>query len=72
MRRILQLKSWLALAGTIVPSVLYYENQMELSTVKTVMLFATYVWFDATLLWMGRDQPKDQTVTLDEAPSGTI
>ena len=72
MRCILQWISWLALAGTIVPAVLYYESRMDLSAVKTVMLVATFVWFAATSLWMGRDQPNDETVTLGEAPSGAI
>jgi len=71
MRRIFQLISWLALASTILPSVLYYENRMELNSVKTVMLVATFLWFAATSLWMGHDQPRDPAVTDGEAPSGT-
>lgn len=57
MRRMLQVISWLALAATIVPSLLFYEDRLRLETMKTVMLGATVVWFAATSLWMGREAP---------------
>jgi hypothetical protein len=55
-RRILQVVSWLALAATIVPPVLFLTERMELGQMKTWMLAATIVWFAATPLWMGRER----------------
>ncbi len=52
MRRSLQIISWLALAGTILPSCIFLAGRMELDTVKTLMLAATIAWFVATPLWM--------------------
>jgi len=59
MRLFLQLISWLSLAGTIGPAILYYYDKMELPMLKTVMLAATVTWFVATALWMGREAPSD-------------
>lgn len=52
MRPLLQLASWIALAATLVPSVLYLGGSMPLDTVKTWMLAGTVVWFAATPFWM--------------------
>ena len=52
MRRILQVVSWLALAATIVPSILYLGDSMPLATVKTWMLAGTVVWFATVPMWM--------------------
>jgi len=54
LRLILQLVSWLALAGTVLPSCLFIAGQMDLNNVKTAMLVSTIVWFVATPLWMQR------------------
>jgi hypothetical protein len=54
MRRIVQIISWISLAGTILPSVLYLLGRMELQQSKLWLLAATIVWFAATPLWMGR------------------
>ncbi|MBM4092942.1 MAG: hypothetical protein FJ276_26565 [Planctomycetes bacterium] len=54
MRLLTQILSWLALAGTILPSVLYATGQLELETCKWIMVVATVVWFVATPFWMGR------------------
>jgi hypothetical protein len=56
-RRIAQIVSWIALAATIVPAVLYVIGGVELPRVKTWMLVATAVWFASTPLWMGRKKP---------------
>lgn len=58
-RPILQVVSWLALAGTVLPSCLFVANSMELDSVKTAMLVATVVWFVATPLWMQRNDLAD-------------
>ncbi len=68
MRLFLQLISWLSLASTIGPSVLYYYGIMELPTLKTTMFVATFTWFVATSLWMGRESPNDP----EEAASSVL
>lgn len=55
MRTILQLVSWLALGATILPSILFLSNRLDLEQTKWIMLAATVVWFLATPLWMGHD-----------------
>ena len=54
MKLIAQVVSWLALAATLVPSVLYLSGNVDLSQVKNWMLAATVVWFVAVPWWMGR------------------
>jgi hypothetical protein len=54
MRIALQAVSWLALAATIVPSMIYLGGAMELQVVQAIMLGATIAWFAATPLWMQR------------------
>jgi hypothetical protein len=56
MRRILQTISWVALALSVLPSLLLLAGQIELDQVKWIMLAATIVWFAATPLWMGRQK----------------
>lgn len=51
-RRTLQTVSWLALAGTILPSCIFLAGQIGSDAVKTVMFAATVAWFVATPLWM--------------------
>ena len=55
MRRMLQIVSWVACAATILPSVMYLLNKVDLAQVKWLMLLATIVWFVVTPLWMGRE-----------------
>ena len=54
-RRVLQIVSWAALAGAILPSCLFLAGQMELDTVNAAMFAATIAWFVATPLWMQRE-----------------
>ena len=57
MRRALQVASWLALAGIVLPPMLYFSGTMTHHGVKVVTLVATVLWFVATPLWMGRRSP---------------
>jgi hypothetical protein len=54
MRLIVQIISWLALAATLTPAVLYLAGGLDLAQAKTWMLVATVVWFASVPLWMGR------------------
>lgn len=56
MKAIAQIISWLALAATIVPALVYLGGGIELDRVKMWMLIATIVWFVTVPLWMGRKQ----------------
>jgi hypothetical protein len=47
--------SWLALAGTILPSLLFFADRMPLDQAKLWMLVSTVAWFAATPLWMEHD-----------------
>ena len=50
MRIVCQIVSWLALAATIVPSMVYLGGAMDLDLVKATMLGATIIWFVAVPL----------------------
>ncbi len=52
MKRVAQLISYLALAATLLPAVLFFADKLDLPTVKLWMLAAALVWFAATPLWM--------------------
>jgi hypothetical protein len=54
MKTVAQLISWLALAGTILPALLFFGGSIGLPQVKVWMLIATVLWFVATPLWMER------------------
>ena len=54
MKRAARVVSLVALAGTILPPVLYFTGHVELEAVKLWMLVATIAWFAATPVWMDR------------------
>lgn len=45
MRQIIKIIGYIAIAATILPSILFLAGKMELGTVKIIMLVATIVWF---------------------------
>ena len=55
MRAVARVISWLALAGTILPPLLFFADRMTLDQVKLWMLVATVAWFVATPVWMDRE-----------------
>jgi hypothetical protein len=52
MRKLLQLASSLALAGIVIPPILYFTGGLTHDAVKSVTLVATILWFAATPFWM--------------------
>jgi hypothetical protein len=50
--------SWLALAGTILPAVLFVNDRMTLSRMQLWMLVATVAWFASAPTWMERGDEK--------------
>ncbi len=61
MTNLAKIVSLVALAATIVPSLLYYTGTIDHPAVKWTTLAGTAVWFIATPLWMGRELPVDAT-----------
>ncbi len=59
MRSPAKILSFVGLAATIVPCVLYFTGAIGHDAVKWTALAGTAVWFMATPLWMGRDLPID-------------
>jgi hypothetical protein len=53
-RLLLQIISWVALAGSLLPAILYMNDAMTLGVMKTWMLVSTVVWFATTPLWMDK------------------
>jgi hypothetical protein len=54
MRALAKAVSWLALAATILPPLLFFADRLTLDATKVWMLAATAAWFVATPLWMDR------------------
>jgi hypothetical protein len=52
MKRIAQLISWLALAGTLAAACAFYGQYIDLRQVEQWMLVSAVAWFLATPLWM--------------------
>ncbi len=52
MKRIAQILSGLALAGTLVPPVLFFADRVTLAMTQRWMMIATILWFVATPFWM--------------------
>jgi hypothetical protein len=52
MKRIAPIISYLALAATLLPAVLFFADAMLLPTARLWMLAAALVWFVATPFWM--------------------
>lgn len=51
--------SFVALAATILPSLLYFGGMMDHDAVKIAALVGTIVWFITTPMWMGREPSID-------------
>jgi hypothetical protein len=63
MRIALQLVSRVALAGTIVPTLLFLVGWLTLDNMKLFMLIATIVWFALAPLSLDRTNRNDELVT---------
>jgi hypothetical protein len=53
-KRAARVVSLAALAGTILPPILFFTGGMDLDSMKRWMLMAAIAWFAATPLWMDR------------------
>ncbi|KAF0093103.1 MAG: hypothetical protein E1N59_3178 [Puniceicoccaceae bacterium 5H] len=54
MHRILQLISFLALVGVILPPALYLAGTLDKGPMATVMIISTLAWFASAPFWMER------------------
>lgn len=52
MKKALKLASWVALAGILVPPILYFNGSVTHDGLEKVMLVATILWFVTTPFWM--------------------
>jgi hypothetical protein len=52
MKRMAQIISYLALAATLLPAMLFFADKLELPLAKVWMLAAAVVWFIVTPFWM--------------------
>ena len=51
---ILKFISYLALAGTIVPSILVFFGNMDLQTNKNIMVISMIIWFATVPFWINK------------------
>jgi sensor domain CHASE-containing protein len=61
-KRIIQIVSWISLAGAIAPSLMYLAGVVDLDQSKRLLMAATIGWFVTAPLWIGRDGQKDREV----------
>ena len=55
-RQICKVVGLLALAGTIVPPILFLTKNLALEPMKVIMLIAMVLWFVAAPLWLKGDE----------------
>jgi len=58
-RIIIKIVSYLALASTILPSVLVLMGKLDIETNKSIMAVAMVVWFVTAPFWMNRKEHED-------------
>ena len=58
MINVARIASWLSLAATIVPPILFFYDRMALDQTKLWMFIATIVWFATAPIWMDRPRPE--------------
>jgi hypothetical protein len=46
--------SFIGLALTLVPSILFYMDMLDPAQMKTYMLIGTLLWFSGAIPWLGR------------------
>jgi purine-cytosine permease-like protein len=63
-RRFMQIASWAAIAGIMIPPIVYLQGGIESDRMSTLMLVATGVWFASTALLLS--QNRDEGGPLDD------
>ncbi len=52
---VLKIISYLALAGTIIPSLLVFFGDMDIQTNKNIMTISMLVWFVVAPFWINKN-----------------
>ena len=61
---IIKFISFLALAGTIIPSILVFFGDMDLQTNKNIMAISMIIWFVTVPFWINKKDAKSSENTL--------
>ena len=59
MKNLAKIISFLALAASLVPSLLYFTGTIDHDAVKWTALIANIVWFVSTPVWAGQREAAD-------------
>ncbi len=54
MKLILKIISYTGLGLTLIPSILFLMDIIELSQLKWYMLIGVFVWFGSAIFWVGK------------------
>jgi len=54
MKLVLKIISYTGLGLTIIPSILFLMDEIELSQLKLFMFIGVFVWFGSAVFWIGR------------------
>ncbi len=54
MKTLLKILSYLALAGTIVPSIMVFMEKMDIDTNKNIMTVSMVIWFITAPFWVNK------------------
>ena len=58
---LLKIISYVALIGTIIPSLLVFFGDMSIETNKTIMTVSMIVWFITAPFWINKNVTVDET-----------
>ncbi|NQU82175.1 MAG: hypothetical protein HQ543_11710 [Bacteroidetes bacterium] len=54
MKFVLKIISYIGIGLTIIPSILFLMDKIELSQLKLYMLIGVFVWFGSAVFWVGK------------------
>jgi hypothetical protein len=54
MKLVLKIISYTGLGLTIIPSILFLMDEIELSQLKLFMFIGVFVWFGSAVFWVGK------------------
>ena len=66
---ILKIISYTGLGLTIIPSILFLMDKIELSQLKLYMLIGVIVWFGSAVFWVGRKTKEEAGSVMSRVPS---
>ncbi|MCD6565326.1 MAG: hypothetical protein J7K53_05225 [Bacteroidales bacterium] len=58
MKLVLKIISYTGLGLTLIPSILFLIDKIELSQLKLYMLIGVFVWFGSAVFWIGKGRSK--------------